>query len=201
MKKLLFGALLALSARAQNLIVNPSFEDANKAFASEYRESGNLLEEGTYGITGNPQLLHPQFLPIPSHSGRKMLVANGATKREAVVWEQIIKIEPNTRYFFRAWAVNVARRSPSKWALVINGTIVNPDSEPPPLGVWKEYTGPWDSGGNTIAKIQIIFMSTQYLGNDTAFDDLEFSKVGSTATSTAPELEKPSPAPPRRPNP
>ena len=94
-------ALLAFSTAASlqaNLILNPSFEDGNTNFTSDYafwptNTVGNM-GEGRYSVVTNATQVHQFWNSLSAQSGTNYLVANGSTDTNLAPWIQTISINP-----------------------------------------------------------------------------------------------------------
>jgi hypothetical protein len=171
--------------RAQNLIVNPDFNAGNAGFATEYTHSPtDIVSPQTYAILTSPSSAHGSFSNMGDHTTGtgNMMVVNGAVAADPspVVWSQQVTVEANCTYFFSTWAANVLGGSPSRFVFRINGVILQPQVVlPNEAALWQNYTTTWISGLATTALLEIIFVSTDEFGNDSALDDLVFRKASS----------------------
>lgn len=172
-----------IHANAQNLVANPSFDAGNAGFASEYTESPTDLRPArTYAILTNPHSAHVDFVTMGDHTTGKgnMMVVNGATDSSPVVWTQQLTVQPNRTYFFSTWAANVLGGTPSRFVFRINGVTQQPTiTLPDQAAVWQNYTTIWESDSATSATLEIVFTSTENVGNDSALDDIVFREATS----------------------
>ncbi|RYD34659.1 MAG: hypothetical protein EOP87_08805, partial [Verrucomicrobiaceae bacterium] len=183
MKLLSLILLLAWSSgalRAQNLIANGDFELGNQGFTSSYTYSAtNLTPAQTYGVLKLPKQAHSLFANPGDHTTGTgfMMVVNGASAPpQPVAWTQEVDVAPGTDYTFSIWACNLYGASPSQLEMRINGAVLPPAAEVPiPLGDWTNFSRTWNSGASTTARLEILFATTSYTGNDTALDDFSFS--------------------------
>ena len=98
-----------------NLVVNGDFESGNSGFTSGYVVGtggswGQLSAEGTYAITTDPHLVHSNFSScsdVGTTAPGNMLVVNGATVPNTIVWQEVITVSPNMNYEFSAWVMSV----------------------------------------------------------------------------------------------
>ncbi len=163
-----------------NLIVNGDFSGGNGGFTSDYTYSpGDLVPEGLYDITSNPQSSHPGFAPCPDHTGGgDMMVVNGAGTPNQNVWCQTIAVDPNAQYVFSCWVTTVVAASPARLQFEINGTTIGPIfNAPSTVCNWQNFYTTWNSGANTSATICILNQNTTLGGNDFALDDLVFAPI------------------------
>ena len=171
-----------------NLVDNGDFEQGNIGFLSSYGYSSNLVPEGLYYITTNPQFTHPGFSPCSDHTSGlgNMMVINGATTPNLSVWSTNIAVLPNTDYAFSAWATNVSS-STSVLALLqfsINNSPIGSVFSPlPNQCTWSQFYIIWNSGSNTTANINLLNQNTIGGGNDFALDDISFGEIISCVDS------------------
>jgi len=178
---ILWLTVLAPPARAQNLIVNASFESGNEAFTSMYQYSPtDLWPEGRYAILTNPRNAHVNYFSMGDHTTGKgrMLVVNGSTTASRVLWRQTVRTEREQTDLFSAWAANVITNLPGTFVFRVNGTTLQPQMTLPlTAGKWQNFSTLWDSSMATAATLEILFTSTAAGGNDSALDDLMFRKT------------------------
>ncbi|MEZ4906990.1 MAG: hypothetical protein R2771_04975 [Saprospiraceae bacterium] len=66
-----------------------------------------MSHEGTYSVTSNPNNVHTNFVNMYDHtegnSSGLMMVVNGDTHPNTIVWQQDISVTPNKWYDFSAW--------------------------------------------------------------------------------------------------
>src|SRR5690606_38325890 len=110
---------------------------------------------------------------------RNFLMVNGSTQltgapsRQRIIWEQTVTVQPNTDYYFSAWAMNLNPADPARLQFEVNGvlvgTIADLNSAPKPtsegavnLNNWvRFYSDPtWNSGSATTAVIRIRNLNT-----------------------------------------
>lgn len=168
-----------------NLVGNGGFESGVSGFFSDYRYTGlnTGAEQFAYGVVKNPKNWFADFISSTDHSGSGyMLVADGATQANKVVWSQSMPVENNKPYQFSFWVQNVVELTPAQFKVLVNGNqiSINTISASNTTNVgWTEITGTWNSNTASIATVQIIDTNTAGIGNDFAIDDISFS----TATS------------------
>ncbi|MEO5889296.1 MAG: hypothetical protein ABIQ31_03545, partial [Ferruginibacter sp.] len=124
---------------AEELVTNGDFSDGNTGFLSEYGYTidtdGNseLVPEGLYSIGTNAHNYHAQFYgkehTTRDQTGNYMIV-NGSTvpigspSRQRIIWQQTVKVLPNTNYYFSAYAMNINSNSPAQLQFEVNGVLV-----------------------------------------------------------------------------
>ena len=164
-----------------NLIENGDFESGTSGFFSDYGYSTSNTSgaQFAYGVVSNPKNWFVDFVNSTDHSGSgKMLVADGATNPNKVIWSQSLPVENNKQYTFSFWAQNLVASNPAKFQVLINGTpitIAPISATNGSTSGWTEITGTWDSTNATIATIKIIDTNIASSGNDFALDDISFS--------------------------
>jgi hypothetical protein len=118
----------------------------------------------------------------------KMMIVNGATAGNVVVWSQQLAVESNQVYLFSAWAANVLSGGGNQSTFVfrVNGVTLQPQVLlTPDAAKWQNYSTTWNSQESTTATLEIIFLSTFAGGNDTALDDLMFRKTSAAPVNVA----------------
>lgn len=163
-----------------NLVNNANFNNGNTGFTSDYTYSAtNLVPEGIYTVTNNPQSVHPGFAPCGDHTGGgQMMVINGAGTPNQDVWCQTIPVIPNTEYAFETWVASVVAGAPALLQFSINGQTIGPVFEASNSTCqWEKFTSTWNSGPSATATICIVNQNTTLGGNDFALDDISFKEV------------------------
>ena len=177
-----------------SVVANGDFSSGNTGFSSQYTYraigdglpsggAGILQNEGTYAVNSNPQNTHSSFSSFFDHtSGNnagKMLVVNGASVANVLVWSQNITVTPNTEYVFSVWVSSAYPTNPAQLQFSINNiplgtTIIAPAT----AGNWQYYTTTWNSG-NTSGSLPIGLVNKNIVanGNDFALDDIVFAPV------------------------
>ncbi|WCT10030.1 hypothetical protein [Mucilaginibacter jinjuensis] len=174
---------------SQNKVVNGDFTSGKSGFISDYgyltpNGSGTLYPEGKYTITTNPHSVHDGYDSFADHTGsssnpRNMMVINGDTVKDKIVWSENITVTPNTNYIFSIWCASANSGNPAQLSFTI-GTITYPlFALSSTTGLWQNFTIPtsWNSGSSTSVKISIINKNTIASGNDFALDDIVFAPV------------------------
>jgi hypothetical protein len=103
-----------------------------------------------------------------------MMMVNGATSPDAIVWEQTVSVSPNSEYGLSFWFSNwqTATHNPANIECFINNTLLGSCVQPDVNGVWFEFSRTWQSGFNTTATIKIVDTQTAISTNDFAIDDI-----------------------------
>ena len=195
-----------------------NFNPASPSFVTEYTQNQNfytgvgtsgLWPEGFYSVNtsanspSNGVGYHPNFFGRDhtnnSVGPRNFLMVNGSTStipdppnpnRQRIIWQQTVNVEPNTEYYFSAWAMNLNPASPARLQFEVNGvlvgTVADLSTAPTPtsdgqvnLSNWvRFYSDPtWNSGTATTAVIRIRNLNTTGGGNDFGLDDISFGTL------------------------
>ena len=177
------------SLLSNDLVANGDFSLGNSLFSSNYivptvnGAFGLLSNPGTYAITTSPSLVHNNFLNFGDHTTGtgNMMVCNGASTANDIVWTETITVVPNTNYNFSAWVAsteNTSAASAAQLQFSINNTLIGP-VYPAPLtgGIWSNFFVNWNSGLNNTAVITILDQNIASGGNDFAIDDIFYQQV------------------------
>ncbi|WP_338225869.1 beta strand repeat-containing protein [Algoriphagus confluentis] len=203
---------------AQELVTDGSFTNFNPAspsFFTEYTQNqafytgvntSGLWPETRYAVNTSAHSptngvgYHPNFHGRDRTNNatgpRNFLMVNGATTtigtppRQRIIWQQTVTVEPNTDYYFSAWAMNLNPSNPARLQFEVNGvlvgTIADLNTAPKPtsdaqvnLNNWvRFYSDPtWNSGTATTAVIRIRNLNTVAGGNDFGLDDISFGTL------------------------
>lgn len=200
-------AIYCIATTGPNLLVNPSFEQFNVGFNTNYvykaddpNVNTELRPETTYAIGPNAQSYHANFYGYGR--GGSSTVANNfmlvnATSAIRTLYTQTFKVQPNRYYTFSAFFNNLLQEGTGgvdpEVGFVINGESTsatflvpkNPDE-------WQQYSDVWYSGNNTTATFEIRNLTLDAGGNDIGIDDLYFGTcnavpvANNTATAAIP---------------
>lgn len=174
-----------------NIVTNGDFTNGNSGFTSAYtfmpktNSATALYSEGTYSVYTDPSAVHSSFSAFTDHTGnspankRNMLIVNGASTANVIVWTQNITVLANTDYVFSTWVASTTSGSPAQLQFSINGnplgSIINASPTP---GGWQYFTTTWNSGSNSgTMPIALVNQNTAASGNDFAIDDIVFAPV------------------------
>lgn len=188
---------------ATELVSNGSFTAGNTGFTTAYTfvadgpGQNELISEGTYSIVNDANLVHPSFYGKQRNgTAGNIMVINGHPSLGSAVWNQnSITVQPNTTYYFSAWAMSVVNGNNAVLRFTINGNQVGNTAFLPngytsidgPYN-WVRFFGTWNSGSETTANLSIINLNTVLGGNDFALDDISFgtlAPIGLTVSPTA----------------
>lgn len=190
------------------LIKNGDFEDESLpeyqrvttgyAFGWTANSYGYLGPEGKYRIGKSPRDFHKNFYRLADHtSGHgNMMVVNGSTSGNALVWQQKVKVEIGRTYAFSTWGVEVGRNNPAQFHFTINGKTLGKDFQLEDYGEqdarWEQFYELWVAD-QTEAVISLVNLNTKSDGNDFAIDDISFASMkkltGKITVKVLPEVK------------
>lgn len=166
-----------------NLVINGDFSLGNYGFNTDYRNvrgfhwlNPQVDPWGTYTVVHSGQYLKDNWANCFSPEGdhNPMYAADGHFK-EVNIWQQDIKIKPNTVYFFEAYFSTI-----SSWDGVLAefGFYANEEE----LNIlpstdtcdWRHFAHYWSSGKNKTANLEIKNTEVERSGNDFVLDDIRF---------------------------
>ncbi len=190
---------------AEELVSNGNFSAGNTAFTTTYNYIGGasstaLYPEGTYTVANNANNYHNLFYCNQDHTsatGNFMIVNGSAAGYE--VWEQSVAVQPNTTYYFSAWATSMNNGSTNaELRFAVNDVQVGTTAMLPPGAgdnsgpfTWYQFYGTWNSGNNTSAIINIVDLQTAPGGNDFGLDDISFATLSPASLTVAPAANSP----------
>jgi gliding motility-associated-like protein len=175
------------SEEGAELISNHDFSKGNSGFTSDYdyvtSKGGRALwDEGKYAIGTKAKDYHAHFSACTGPSGNaseRYMIVNGSPEDEAVIWSQVINVEPNKYYAFSTQACNVNPNNPAILEFRIGGVLMG-DFIAPTAGqtcVWEEFHSLWHSGSNTSVEISIVNQNTIRNGNDYGLGGISFNPL------------------------
>jgi hypothetical protein len=184
--------LLQVTPCAQNLLLNGNFDGGNNGFVSGYKFGRTDTGQGYYDVVHNPKDSHSLGGSFPDHtSGRGlMLVANGGSNTNVVLWRESVVVSTNTSYEFSGWAASWGNEfgtsgqdpNPARVVVSINGTILGPPFQLTKTnGNWLRFSFRWSAKTNQTALIDLRLSTSAGNGNDPAFDDFQFSPLSSAS--------------------
>lgn len=163
-----------------NLVVNGDFSQGNTGVLSSYVYNTPNTTEGQYYVGTNPRAWHGAMSSCGDHTSGTgaMMMVNGSSQIDAVVWKQTIPVTPDTEYAFSTWIQTLVAQNPASLEFRINGKeLKQPINAPSQLCQWSVFYATWNSGPATIAEIAIINKNTLLAGNDFALDDISFATL------------------------
>jgi hypothetical protein len=187
---------------ATELVTNGSFSAGNTGFSTTYTFQADiagqseLIPEGTYAIVPDANLVHPSFFGTERNNGTgNIMVINGSPALGANIWNQNnVAIQPNTTYYFSAWAMSVVNGNNAVLRFSINGNQVGttaflPNGYSSTSGPynWVRFYGTWNSGPETEADLSIVNLNTVLGGNDFALDDISFGTLAPISLTSTPQ--------------
>ncbi|MEO7047664.1 MAG: DUF2341 domain-containing protein, partial [Ferruginibacter sp.] len=201
----------AISAVAQELVVNGDFTQGNIGFTSGYtyyaddpmRNDELVPDDGTngYGVGINGQNYHSYFFGIDHTNNqtgpRNFMLVNGHDG--IVTWKQTVFVKANTDYYFSGWAMSINDAGPfAQLQFKVDGVLVGTTAVlgPGPHTVdeanannyWTRfYSNPlWhNSGADRSIEIEIVDLEGSHGGNDFALDDISFATLSPFVTPPA----------------
>jgi hypothetical protein len=123
----LFGLIAAWSTKGRNLVNNPEFETGNAGFTTDYvLWSGGCVGAGAYAVLNNPHIMSTNWCSFKDHTSGtgKMLILDGRSASDSILWRQIVPVGAGTTYVFSTWALKFGADNAPTAALyfAINGT-------------------------------------------------------------------------------
>jgi hypothetical protein len=182
-----------------NLVVDGDFNagGGGATFASDYSRSARSPRVFSYGMQGAYAILpaglvaasavYPDWTHVstdPQGGAGNVLVADGATTLNKVVWSQVISVKPNTNYVFRFYAAEVSNPCCSNAVIApsINGA---PGPALPAAEGWRANAPfVWNSGDNTRATLALTDLITTAAYNDFALGHISFAAQPDAAQPT-----------------
>lgn len=170
-----------------NLVTNGDFSAGNTGFQTGYAPGsggpwGILSNVGEYAITSNSNLVHNNFGNCFDASGAgaagSMMVVNGATTANMVIWEQAIAVTTGTQYIFSFEGMSVVGSSPAQLVVRANGfqasSVYTLSTN---VCAWNQYSFTWMSNTTGNVTMSIVNNNLSGSGNDFAIDNIEMSAV------------------------
>ena len=186
--------------------MNGDFSLGNVGFTSAYlnnQTAEGLQPEGRYAVGKNANFHHYNFWGVDHTTGGagtgNFMIVNGYDSTGGkIIWQQgPVTIQPNTTYYFSAWAMSM-----NDWAPFANLQFsVNTGMGPMPIGTtaslgpgvtnnsnngWVRFYGVWNSGVSTSAILSIVDLQTAENGNDFGLDDISVSTLAPVTFATHP---------------
>jgi outer membrane protein OmpA-like peptidoglycan-associated protein len=164
---------------AANSIVNSQFEEGFQGFYSDYKKTTTKdWFSGSLHISENPTEVHNNYrlcLDTAFKHRGKMLVVDGAEDRSKIVWQQKIKVTPQTDHYFSLFFATLLKPNPAQLEISINAQRL-----PKSFDYHYQhcrgsvYFCYWNSGLANEAIITIRATTTELMGNDFVLDDMQF---------------------------
>ena len=197
---------------SQELVVNSNFTSGNTGFTTGYAYYPDIVgynmelwdDTGNngYAVGTNGQNYHPNFWGIDHTNNttgfRNFMLVNG--HGSITIWQQTVNVQPNTDYYFSAWAMSLNNVGPyARLRFEVNGVQVGTTAilGPGPSNAtqalannyWTRfYSTPfWNSGGvSGPITIRIVNLENAAGGNDFALDDISFGTLSAVPFSISP---------------
>lgn len=125
------SSVLDVMMQSNQPLINGDFEAGNTGFSTDYSyDPGGIYTAGEYDVVTNPTLAHndPQVASFGDHTSGSglMMVVNGASSANQIVWSQSIEVFPNTDYEFSAWVASWTSLSLLNCCSVSMGILLGP---------------------------------------------------------------------------
>ena len=173
-----------------NLIINGDFSSGNTGFITNHQFLASAPVGGAqnaYGVVANPQAWFNAFTNCGDHTSGtgKMMVVDGATSANSIVWRQNVPVVNNRVYNLSFWVQSVVNTNPANIEVFINGVSVGFRLAPTDIVCtsplrWVQFTYAWNSLTNNNANIVLYNRNINSGGNDFAIDDIEFITTTTT---------------------
>ena len=190
-------------------VVNGDFSAGNNGFTSGYvydpTANGLIAPESEYAINSDAHYTHTNFWGYDHTSGSgtgndNFLIVNGAKYApQPFVWRETVSVQPNTNYYFSAWAKSLNNVLPfAELRFSVNGTQVGTTAFLTtgqnilnnPWLLKDRFYGMWNSGASTSAMIEILDLNTSANGNDFGLDDISFGTLAQIPFTIDPTSNK-----------
>ena len=193
---------------SNNLVVNGDFDAGNTSFTTGYGYRADvggqseLFPEGLYGVGPNANNYHTNFWGYDHTSGSgNFMIVNGNTNAGTPIWEQTVNVEPNTSYYFSAWAMSLnSAGNDAVLQFEVNDEFVGTPGRLP-QGVsnnsndgWIRFYSDvlWNSGSiSGPITIRIKNIEPAAGGNDFGIDDISFGTLDATPFVATPTANSP----------
>lgn len=165
------------SVACRELLTNGTFETGNVGFSSGLEFDPDLLPDGRYTIGLDPVDHQPFAASFGDHTTGhgQMMIVNGATQEDVVVWERTVPVARDGQFTFSLWAASWHPGNSANLQVFINGEQIGNDFVVAhQAGDWQQFSAVWDPQSVTSAHISIVNTVTAFQGNDFALDDLSF---------------------------
>ncbi|MEP7377576.1 MAG: Ig-like domain repeat protein, partial [Chitinophagaceae bacterium] len=188
---------------AQELVYNGDFSLGNTGFTSAYGNnqapftggSTGLWPETLYAVDSNARIHHSNFFGTDHTTGTgNFMIVNGAGYDTTTVWRQSFAVQPNTTYYFSAWAMSLNKVSPyAQLKFTVNDSLFGTTAVLAPGANttagpfnWVRFFGTWNSNSSTYITISIVDLQIAAGGNDFGLDDISFGTLSPVPFSAAP---------------
>jgi hypothetical protein len=164
-----------------NLLTNGDFEQGATGFSTQYTLMSQVYDTGECTVASNPNAANSNLASFGDHTtgSGKMLIANGSTTANVVVWQETVSVSTNAALVFSGFVASCYPLSPAMLQINVNGQNIGSVTAPSAAGSWLSFSFNWNSAAATSAAITIVDENTAMSGNDFALDDLFFGVPGS----------------------
>ena len=180
------------SDKDANLVYNGDFDLGNVGFITDLRYFSPYTAtsgsgKGKFTISDDVQALWKNAASHKAYGGSgNMMIIDGTTTPNSILWQQDINVTPDTYYAFSAQVMScLDSYSQGQYALLqfsINNTQLGPILHSPDvLYQWSINYGIWYSGSNTTARLCILNQNNNGNGNDFAIDEIRLEELGNGA--------------------
>ena len=177
-----------------NIVVNGDFEEDNTAFTTSLRYIVPRSATGGWGeytVTDEVQAFWPSAPAAQYAYGGSglMMVIDGATSSNSVIWQQTVPVTPHTYYAFSTQVMSCLISNQTGHYALLQFSVNNEQlgeifHSPKELYQWSRYYEVWYSGENTTAVLTILNQNTDGLGNDFAIDAVHFEPLSTSCESS-----------------
>ncbi|MBL1218585.1 MAG: hypothetical protein D8M59_13965 [Planctomycetes bacterium] len=163
----------------QNPIYNGDFEQGNEGFDTDLLYSNDLSWSGHYTIGTDPSNHHDGFPSYGDHTTgyTLMMIINGSTSENQIVWRQEVAVEPLQEYSLEGWISLCSLGQAPDIEARVNGEVIGTyDSAViENRGEWHQFQFVWTSDNSGTAVIEFANLTGWEGGNDFAIDDISLS--------------------------
>jgi hypothetical protein len=115
-----------------------------------------------------------------------MMLVDGSSAANTIVWSETVPVTNNAQYVFSGWTTASDSANVPTLRFFINGVQVGSDlTLSTAAGQWQQFVIVWNSGTNISATPSVVDENLVAEGNDFALDDFSFSQVTLPALSLA----------------
>lgn len=177
------------SGKGANVVYNGNFDDGNVGFYSDcsymppYESSGSI---GEYTVADDIRGFWPSFSSVKAYGDKgNMMILDGKTTVNSVVWQQTVNVKPHTYYAFSAQVMSVHDSyMEGRFALLqfnVDEEDIGPIFHSPDvLYEWREFYNMWYSGEKTTVTLTIYNQNDNLYGNDFAIDEISLIELQTT---------------------
>ena len=176
-----------LPKNGTNVVYNGNFEEGNVGFYTDCNYFEPYWSVGGWGdytiaenIKGYGWYIEEE---VKAYGGNgNMMIIDGKTSPNAVVWQQTVNIKPHTFYAFSAQVMSALESNmENQYALLqfnVDGEDIGPIFHSPKiLYNWQQFYNIWYSGEKTTATLTIYNQNDSPYGNDFAIDEIALMEL------------------------